>query len=207
MPPDSVFKIILLPLLVVKTYRGRRFFSGQAVEMIGLKRNKITLDPERIPVGTHLLISGLLVTISGVVYDLGLPGWLVVRLPRESERAARGKMSKRSLNLKSEKLARCRPLPLEWWNKRPKPVGKEMRVLERLIGPAAYRGRQMRDRIAEHGGGVGVTAPRVPIMDTTPEQRGIPTHSIKSEEGFARRPNSNLRTTQKGGGVTDIDDD
>lgn len=171
-----------------------------------LKRNKVTFDRDRIPVGTHLLISGLLVTINGVVYDLGLPGWLVVRLPKESERKVRERMHRRSLDLKSERPARAKPLPIEWWNKRPKPVDKEMRTLERLIGPAAYRGRQIRSNLNEQQEVTSDLSPRVPMMDTSPQQRAIPTHSIKSEEGFAKRPGDRTRKTQTGGGVTDIDD-
>jgi tetratricopeptide (TPR) repeat protein len=171
-----------------------------------LVRNKVTFDPERIPVGTHLLLSGLLVTINGVVYDLGLPGWLVVRLPKESERQVRRRMKKRSLDLKSEKPARSKPLPIEWWNKRPKPIDKEMRVLERLIGPAAYRGRQIRTSLESQREAAGALSPRIPMMDTSPRQRDIPTHSIKSEDNFARRPQSRSKQTQSGVGVTDVDD-
>ena len=65
-------------------------FSGKTSELIRrLKRYKVTFDKERIPVGTHLLLSGLLVTINGVVYDLGLPGWLVVRLPKDTNKKVR----------------------------------------------------------------------------------------------------------------------
>ena len=112
-----------------------------------LKRYKVTFDKERIPVGTHLLLSGLLVTINGVVYDLGLPGWLVVRLPKSTNKNVRRNILKRKRELRNRPLARCNPLPVEWWNKRPKPVEKEQRILEKLIGPAAYRGRQIRDAI------------------------------------------------------------
>jgi tetratricopeptide (TPR) repeat protein len=171
-----------------------------------LKRNRVTFDYDRIPVGTHLILSGLLVTINGVVYDLGLPGWLVVRLPRESERVVRARMRERSLDLKSERPARSKPLPIEWWNKRPKPVDKEMRVLERLIGPAAYRGRQMRTKLEEQKVVGSGSTPRVPMMDTSPGERGIPTHSIKSEEGFARRPKFVPEKTHTGVGVTDLED-
>jgi len=151
-----------------------------------LKRYKVTFDRERIPVGTHLILSGLLVTINGVVYDLGLPGWLVVRLPKNTNKNVKMNLVKRKRELRNSPLARCTPLPLEWWNKRPKPVEKEQRILEKLIGPAAYRGRQIRDAIGSDT--INDKKERVPIMETDLEKKHIPTHSIKSEYKGARRP-------------------
>ena len=46
-----------------------------------LKRHKVDLRQRDMPVGTHLLLSGLLVTVNGVVFDVGFPGWMVERLP------------------------------------------------------------------------------------------------------------------------------
>ncbi|MDP7312883.1 MAG: tetratricopeptide repeat protein, partial [Candidatus Thalassarchaeaceae archaeon] len=152
-----------------------------------LKRYKVTFDQDRIPVGTHLLLSGLLVTINGVVYDLGLPGWLVVRLPKSINKSVRRNLMRRRKQLKKATLARCSPLPVEWWNKRPKPVGKEQRVLEKIIGPAAYRGRQIRDAMSSD---TSKESERVPIMDTDTEKKNIPTHSIKSEFGGVKRPST-----------------
>ncbi|MDP6379554.1 MAG: tetratricopeptide repeat protein, partial [Candidatus Thalassarchaeaceae archaeon] len=153
-----------------------------------LKRYKVNFDKEKIPVGTHLLLSGLLVTINGVVYDLGLPGWLVVRLSKTTNKSVRRNLLQRRKQLKKGNLARCSPLPVEWWNKRPKPVGKEQRVLEKMIGPAAYRGRQIRDAITSDTS--GKASERVPIMETDLKKKNIPTHSIKSEYGGVKRPSS-----------------
>nr|MBC8518776.1 tetratricopeptide repeat protein [Euryarchaeota archaeon] len=153
-----------------------------------LKRYKISFDSDKIPVGTHLLLSGLLVTINGVVYDLGMPGWLVVRLPKKEARTVASNISKRQRKLISQPLARCSPLPVEWWNKRPKPVGKEQRALEILIGPAAYRGRKIRSSITSEK----PTDPseRVPIMETDLSKKHIPRHSIVSESAGIKRPSS-----------------
>lgn len=152
-----------------------------------LKRYKVTFDKDKIPVGTHLLLSGLLVTINGVVYDLGIPGWLVVRLPRTVNKSVRRNITRRRKQLKKSTMARCTPLPVEWWNKRPKPVGKEKRVLEKIIGPAAYRGRQIRDAMSSD---TDQKSERVPIMDTDTDKKNIPTHSIKSEFGGVKRPST-----------------
>ena len=37
----------------------------------------------------HLLLSGILVTVNGVVLDIGLPGWLTERLPKDSDKTIR----------------------------------------------------------------------------------------------------------------------
>ena len=44
-----------------------------------MKRAKITGHPNKMPIGNHLLLKGLLVTVYGNVYDIGFPGWLVIR--------------------------------------------------------------------------------------------------------------------------------
>lgn len=167
-----------------------------------LRRHKVNLDLSRIPVGTHLLLSGLLVTINGVVYDLGMPAWLVVRLPKERDRTFRERVRKRVSDLRSRQLARTEPLPNEWWDKRPKPMKQDMRVLEKLIGPAAYRGRQLRGGLASGSAGGGSVDARVPVMQTDPGARNIPTHSIKEEHDGPRRPSSRPGHHFKGGGVT-----
>jgi hypothetical protein len=134
------------------------------------------------------LLSGLLVTINGIVYDLGMPGWLVVRLPKKEKKGVLSNISKRKRQLLSQPLARCSPLPVEWWNKRPKPVGKEKRALEVLIGPAAYRGRSIRSvKTSERA---GKSSDRIPIMDTDLSEKHIPSHSIVSESVGFKRPSS-----------------
>ena len=91
-------------------------------------------------------------------------------------------------DMKSSRLARAQPLPERWWTKRPKPVNKGMRTLERLIGPAAYRGTHRRS-LGIQGKQLqsGRQRERRPIMDTSPDKRGIPTHT-NPDEGAARRP-------------------
>ena len=164
------------------------------------------MDLSRIPVGTHLLLSGLLVTINGVVYDLGMPAWLVVRLPKERDRTFRNRVRGRVRELRTKQLARTEPLPDEWWDKRPKPMEQDMRVLEKLIGPAAYRGRQLRGSMASATSTGGMVGDRVPVMQTDPGARNIPTHSIKEELDGPRRPTSKPGHHLQGGGVTNTED-
>ena len=152
-----------------------------------LRRFKVSLARDRIPVGTHLILSGLLITINGVVFDLGFPGWMVVRLPKSTNRQVKTNLNERREDMMRQKMARCTPLPVEWWNKRPKPMVKEQRVLERLIGPAAYSRRTSRKELGERD---SKPSPRIPIMDTDTGERHIPTHSIKSESKGPRRPSS-----------------
>ena len=105
-----------------------------------LRRNRVIGDPERIPIGNSLLLSGILIEVNGVVFDIGFPGWLSVRNEKQRGRAWKQLMHGRSTALRRAKLPRTKPLPRDWWRKRPKPYEMEGRVLERLIGPAAYRG-------------------------------------------------------------------
>ena len=105
-----------------------------------MKSQKVIADENKMPIGNHLLLKGLLVTVNGNVYDIGFPGWLVVRLPRERDRQFKNRLRGRMRDMKASRLARSQPLPERWWTKRPKPIDKGMRTLERLIGPAAYRG-------------------------------------------------------------------
>ena len=100
-------------------------------------------------------------------------------------------------DMKASRLARSQPLPERWWTKRPKPIDKGMRTLERLIGPAAYRGVHRRS-LSTQGMNLqsGIQKERRPIMDTRPDQRGIPTHSNPTE-GAARRPSSRPEQVQR----------
>ena len=151
-----------------------------------MKSMKVTGDGNKMPIGNHLLLKGLLVTVNGNVFDIGFPGWMVVRLPKERDRQFKNRLRNRMRDMKSSRLARAQPLPERWWTKRPKPVDKGMRTLERLIGPAAYRGTHRRS-LGIQGKKTGMAKSRRPIMDTLPDERGIPTHS-NPQEGAARRP-------------------
>jgi tetratricopeptide (TPR) repeat protein len=156
-----------------------------------MRTYKVNGDPTRVPVGNHLLLKGLLVTINGNVYDLGFPGWMVVRLPKERDRGFRNRLRSRMRELKSSRAARSQPLPERWWTKRPKPIDQDMRTLERLIGPAAYRGAHRRSLgIRRQELRAGVQSDRRPVMDTKPGQHGIPTHSNPMEQTGPKRPSS-----------------
>jgi hypothetical protein len=153
-----------------------------------MKSQKVTGDSNKMPVGNHLMLKGLLVTVNGNVYDIGFPGWLVIRLPKEREKQFRNRLRNRMRDMKSSRLARAQPLPDRWWTKRPKPTDKGMRTLERLIGPAAYRGAHRRS-LGVQGKRLesGRQRDRKPIMDTLTMDKGIPTNTNPSE-GAARRP-------------------
>ena len=163
-----------------------------------MKSHKIIGDENKMPIGNHLMLKGLLVTVNGNVYDIGFPGWLVVRLDKERERPFKNRLRNRMRDMKSSRLARAQPLPERWWTKRPKPMDKGMRTLERLIGPAAYRGAHRRS-LGIQGKQLqsGVQRERRPIMETGPGKRGIPTHSNPTEEGPARRPSARPEQVQR----------
>jgi len=107
-----------------------------------MKRHKVIPAKENLPVGTHLLLSGILVTINGVVLDVGMPGWLTVRLPKDTDKTVKSKLKRQANLISKSRPPRLLPLGDGWWLKRPKEEGAEVPALERLIGPAAYRGRQ-----------------------------------------------------------------
>ena len=162
-----------------------------------MKSYKVSGDGNKMPIGNHLMLKGLLVTVNGNVFDIGFPGWLVVRLPNERDRQFKNRLRNRMRDLKSSRLARAQPLPERWWTKRPKPVDRGMRTLERLIGPAAYRGAHRRSLGIQSGQlQSGQQKDRRPIMDTRPDKRGIPTYS-NPDEGTGRRPTSRPEQVQR----------
>jgi len=178
--------------------------KGMMLYARNMKRYKVTADENKIPIGNHLLLKGLLVTVNGNVYDIGFPGWMVVRLPKERERQFKNRLRSRMRDMKSSRLARAQPLPERWWTKRPKPVDRGMRTLERLIGPAAYRGTHRRS-LGIQGKQLesGRQKDRRPIMDTRPDRRGIPVHSNPSE-GAARRPTTRPEQVKRIQDITKI---
>lgn len=162
-----------------------------------IKRHKINLTRNEVPVGTHLLLTGMLLTINGVVYDIGLPGWLTTLIPKESERAVRPKLTRRANAMKRERSARMQNLTPGWWLKRPKEVGSEIPAMERLVGPVAYRGRsQIIDRKSGRAARpVGRSRNKKGIMSSELNRKGIPHNTIRSEKqsrsmnpGGPRRP-------------------
>ena len=80
-----------------------------------MRRHKIKMQRSELPVGTHLLLSGMLLTINGVVYDIGFPGWMTNLVPKESERSVRPKLARRANSMKRERDARMQNLSPGWW--------------------------------------------------------------------------------------------
>ena len=163
-----------------------------------LKRHRVELSRSQLPVGTHLLLSGMLLTINGIVYDVGLPGWMNERIPRESERSLKPKLSRRANAMKRNKQARNQNLSPGWWLKRPKEEGSDVPAMERLVGPVAYRGRtqmiQRKQGKAAKPVGRSRGGPRN-IMESDLQSKGIPHGTIRSERqqksmrpGGSRRP-------------------
>ncbi len=149
-----------------------------------MKRNKVIPAKENLPVGTHLLISGILVTVNGVVLDVGMPGWLTVRLPKDTEKTVKSKLKRQAVLISKSRPPRLQPLGEGWWLKRPKEDGAEIPALERLIGPAAYRGRQQyierkKGKASRPRGRVSSSPKKVTRVDLNTSQ--IPTNTIRSE--------------------------
>ncbi|MBT4067054.1 MAG: tetratricopeptide repeat protein [Euryarchaeota archaeon] len=162
-----------------------------------IKRHKINLVRNEVPVGTHLLLSGMLLTINGVVYDIGLPGWLTTLVPKESERAVKPKLARRANAMKRERVARMQNLTPGWWLKRPKEVGSEVPAMERLVGPVAYRGRSqvISRKSGRAARPMGRSRNQTEIMSSELQRKGVPHNTIRSEKqsramgrGGPRRP-------------------
>lgn len=195
--------VVLTTLLLV--HIGSRRFSRQQRRVIRhrdqkamvaysrrMKRFKVSPERGNIPVGTHLLLSGMLVTVNGVVLDLGMPGWLSVRLPKDTDKAVKSRLKRQSKSIAKSRPPRLQPLGDGWWLKRPKEEGAEVPVLERLIGQAAYRGRQQ--YVAKKKGKAISQMVRTKpttaavVTEINLDKRGIPTHTRVSERVQTRRP-------------------
>ena len=162
-----------------------------------MRRHKIKMQRNELPVGTHLLLSGMLLTINGVVYDIGFPGWMTDLVPKESERSVRPKLARRANSMKRERDARIQNLSPGWWLKRPKEEGSDVPAMERLVGPVAYRGRaqQIQRKSGRAAKPLGRSRGQRDIMSTNLVRRGIPHNTIRSEkqsratrQGGPRRP-------------------
>ena len=79
-----------------------------------LRRNRVNLSASTVPVGNHLLLSGILVTVNKAVYDIGFPGWMVKRIERV--KSIKNSLRKRSHVISNSKAPRYKPLPQRWWN-------------------------------------------------------------------------------------------
>lgn len=142
-----------------------------------LKRFKAIPQASNIPIGNHLLLSGILVTVNGVVLDIGFPAWMFERLPKEQDKKVRQRLRKRSQAIEKGKTPRVSALGKAWWLKRPKEHGETGPMLERTIGPVAYRGRTNYTRKKE---------PRAlndaaKGKETPLQKRFIPRNTIRSE--------------------------
>jgi hypothetical protein len=168
-----------------------------------MKRYKVVPDRTNLPVGTHLLISGILVSVNGVILDIGLPGWLTSHLPKDSEKTVRARLRRRSKKISKSRPPRLQPLGEGWWLKRPKEDGSDIPALERLIGPVAYRGRlSYIDRKSgknSRPSGIIRSKPKSPHkLDLG--SRDVPMNTIKSERRSNHpksTPNVRIRDTNK----------
>ncbi len=103
------------------------------------KKNQVVGDPSRAPIGNHLLLSGILVEVGGIIFDVGMPLWLIERNRPMRERAWKTFMLDRMKSLRDSDLPRTQPLPNRWWLRRPKPFNSDVPAMERLVGPVHYR--------------------------------------------------------------------
>jgi hypothetical protein len=162
-----------------------------------MRRYKVQPERANIPVGTHLLLSGMLVTVNGVVLDVGLPGWMTVRLPRDTEKSVKARLKRQAKAMSKSRPPRLQPLGEGWWLKRPKEEGADVPVLERLIGAVAYRGRQQYIQKK-----TGKTVQRIgnsssssrSVSDINLQQRGIPTNTRVSERQQRIKPSVSTRS-------------
>ena len=203
-------EIICIAFGLIFIHQSARRFSKQQNKVIRhrdqkamvayskrMRRHKIKLQRSELPVGTHLLLSGMLLTINGVVYDIGFPGWMTDLVPKESERSVRPKLARRANSMKRERDARMQNLSPGWWLKRPKEEGSDVPAMERLVGPVAYRGRnqQIQRKSGRAAKPLGRSRGQREIMSTNLGRKGIPHNTIRSEkqsratrQGGPRRP-------------------
>jgi hypothetical protein len=168
-----------------------------------MKRFKVVPKRDNIPVGTHLLLSGILVSVNGVVLDIGLPGWMTEHLPNEPDKAIKSRLKRRSNKLVKSRPPRLKPLGDGWWLKRPKDDDSDTPVLERLIGKVAYRGRA---GYVDRKKGVGarptgkIPGKSRPAHTLDLNKRGIPTNTIISERNSAKpkfTPKSKVQNSRR----------
>ena len=168
-----------------------------------MKRFKVAPDKSNIPVGTHLLLSGILISVNGVILDIGLPGWLTEHLPKDSDKAVKSRLKRRSGKMQKARPPRLKPLGEGWWLKRPKEEGAETPALERLVGKVAYRGRPS---YIDRKQGVGarptgqMPSKSRPVHTLDLGKRGIPTNTRVSERNSSKpkfEPRSQVRDTKR----------
>ncbi|MCH2644594.1 MAG: hypothetical protein MKZ54_04750 [Candidatus Poseidoniaceae archaeon] len=155
-----------------------------------MKRFKVKPNRENIPVGTHLLLSGLLVTVNGVVLDIGLPGWMTERLPKDSDKTIRSRLNRTALSISKNRPGKLSVLSSGWWLKRPKEEDGDMPALERLIGPVAYRGRQtmVQKKTTTLNKSTSIGPSKTPVSELNLSKRNVPTHTFASERSTYSGP-------------------
>ena len=168
------------------------------------------------------MLSGMLVTVNGVVLDLGLPGWMTERLPRDSEKSVKARLKRQSKAMSKSRPPRLQPLGEGWWLKRPKEDGADVPVLERLIGAVAYRGRPqyIQKKTGKQSPRVGPAKTKNrPVSEINLNRRGIPTNTRISERPNrypassstvnvgSKRPGPNVRPSNLRDASNDEDDD
>ena len=226
--------IVVVATLFMLQFGGKRFNRQQqrvirhrdqkALIAYSKRMKRFKVQPERanIPVGTHLLLSGMLVTVNGVVLDLGLPGWMTERLPRDSEKSVKARLKRQSKAMSKSRPPRLQPLGEGWWLKRPKEDGADVPALERLIGAVAYRGRPqyIQKKTGKKLQRTGSSKPRNrPVSEINLDSRGIPTNTRISERANrqqvsnssikvgSKRPGPNVRPSTLRDASNDEDDD
>jgi len=155
-----------------------------------MKRSKVKPSRDNIPVGTHLLLSGILVTVNGVVLDIGLPGWLTERLPKDSDKTIRSRLKRNAMSISKNRPGKLSILSSGWWLKRPKEEDSDTPALERLVGPVAYRGRQtmVQRKTTSLNRSTSIGPNRTRVSDMNLSNRNVPTHTIASERSTYSGP-------------------
>ena len=136
------------------TYRDQMAMVNLAKRM---RRNKVNFNPSALPVGTHLLLSGLLISVQGVTYDIGLPGWMVENIPATKQKDFNEYVAERRREYRTAKPARNRILEKKWWKKRERMSDSEG-ALVRLLGSdiaSAICHSEVKPSPTSSGGGKG----------------------------------------------------
>jgi hypothetical protein len=169
-----------------------------------LKRNGVKLESDNVPVANHLLLNGLLLTVNGNIYDIGYPAWMFLRFENEKDKLVRSRISRAAKKMHKGTKSRTQRLGKGWWVKHERERGRDLPVLEEIIGPPAYRGRAQ--HIAMKRGGMQgstkldkKTAPRRAVAGRDMSAREIPQNTRRSEATATRRPAQRGREGGNGG--------
>ncbi len=175
-----------------------------------LHRGGARLNSETVPVANHLLMNGLLVSVNGNVFDIGYPGWLFNRFPIEKDKLVKTRLSRAAKRMKKGQKPRYQRLGKGWWVKHERERGRELPILEEIIGPPAYRGRNQ--HISSKKAGVSAISKLGKMSGARPGQqrralqknemkaRGIPHDTRRSERRPAQRqPSANRRDSSDQG--------